>query len=328
MSLHNYTATSIEGKIINFADFKGKMVLIVNVASECGYTAQYAQLQELYENEKLKGRLEIVGFPSNEFGGQEPGSEAEILEFCQVRFGVTFPLTQKTWVKAKTKKHPVYEFLTQKALNEVADYEVKWNFWKFLCDEEGDLLEVFAPDEMEEMVEYMLSDEEDDDDDEEMELLVEDDNAFHFNQTWFFPEDVEIPLDAKTLEIISFWVTETAAAEKHSIEELRFVFCSDETILDLNKQIFQHDYYTDVITCPLSEPGEIIDADIYISVERTDDNAKTQGVSPKNELCRVMIHSILHLCGYDDATPELKQIMREKEDFYLKKLGKVYDFAV
>ena len=303
MSLHNYTAVSIEGKPINFADYKGKMVLIVNVASECGYTKQYAQLQELYENEALKGRFEIVGFPSNEFGGQEPGSESEILAFCQTRFGVTFPLTQKTWVKAKTKRHPVYEFLTKKNLNDVDDYEVTWNFWKFLCDEDGDLLAVFAPDEMEELIEYLLSDDDDEDFDEGEDF--DNDNAFHFGQTWFFPEDVEIPFDEKTLQLLSFWITETATAEKNSIEEIRLVFCSDESILDLNKQILQHDYYTDVITCPLNEPGELLDADIYISTERTADNAKTLGVAPKHELCRVIIHSILHLCGYDDATPEL-----------------------
>lgn len=323
MSLHNYTATSIEGKTINFADFKGKMVLLVNVASACGYTKQYEQLQALYEHGALKGRLEIVGFPSNEFGGQEPGSEAEILAFCQTRFGVTFPLTQKTWVKAKTKKHPVYEFLTQKALNDVDDYEVTWNFWKFLCDEDGDLMDVFAPDEMSELTEYLLAE----DEDEDTAVEQEDDNAFHFHNIWFFPEGVEIPFDEKTLQIITLWVNETITAEGQSCEELRIVFCSDEAILDLNKQILQHDFYTDVITCPLSEPDEPLDADIYISTDRTADNAKTLNVPPKHELCRVIIHSVLHLCGYDDATPELRNAMHEKENFYLEKLTKVYSIS-
>jgi rRNA maturation RNase YbeY len=204
----------------------------------------------------------------------------------------------------------------------VDDYEVTWNFWKFLCDEDGDLMEVFAPDEMEELIEYLLSDDEGDDDE-----LLADDNAFHFGQVWFFPEEVEIPFDEKTLQIISFWMDETAVAEKSSIEEIRLVFCSDEGILDLNKQILKHDYYTDVITCPLNEPDEPIDADIYISTDRTADNAKTYGISPQHELCRVIIHSILHLCGHDDETPELRQAMHEKENFYLAKLAKVYDFS-
>lgn len=139
-TLHDFMIKSLEGKTINFADYKGKKILIVNVASECGYTPQYAQLQELYE--AMGDKLVVVGFPCNDFGGQEPGSEQEIQNFCQVRYGVTFPLTEKIGIKKNT--HPIYQWLTQKSQNNVLDSEVKWNFSKFLIDENGQLLEAFS----------------------------------------------------------------------------------------------------------------------------------------------------------------------------------------
>ena len=126
----------IDGKALSLSDFKGKKILIVNVASECGYTPQYAQLEELYEMKKDK--LVVLGCPSNDFGGQEPGSAQEIVKFCQQNYGVTFPLTEKLGIKQNT--HPLYQWLTQKQKNGVGDYEVAWNFHKFLIDENGNLV--------------------------------------------------------------------------------------------------------------------------------------------------------------------------------------------
>ena len=135
-TFHDFTITSIDGKTINFADYKGKRILIVNVASKCGYTSQYAQLQELYE--EMNGKLVVVGFPCNDFGGQEPGEAAEIQKFCQTTYGVTFPITEKVTIKKDT--HPIYTWLTRKAENGVMDGLVSWNFCKFLIDENGQLV--------------------------------------------------------------------------------------------------------------------------------------------------------------------------------------------
>jgi len=139
-SIHKFTVASIEGREINFADFKGKKIMVVNVASECGFTSQYQQLQEL--SEKFPEQLVIVGFPANNFGAQEPGSNQEIHAFCTSRFGVTFPLTAKVSVKG-TDQTPVYEWLTQKSANGVLDSEVKWNFQKYLLDEQGQLVATY-----------------------------------------------------------------------------------------------------------------------------------------------------------------------------------------
>ncbi len=139
-SIHQYRITGIGGETIDFEAFKGKFVLIVNVASACGYTSQYAQLQEVYDD--LKDKMVIVGVPCNQFGGQEPGTEAEIQQFCKVRYGVTFPLTQKIAVKG-TNQHELYQWLTKKSLNGVQDSEVAWNFQKYLLDTDGHLIKVF-----------------------------------------------------------------------------------------------------------------------------------------------------------------------------------------
>lgn len=133
-SIHQFEIEAIEGGTLDLSDFKGKKMLVVNVASECGYTPQYQQLQELYET--FGNKLVIIGFPANNFGGQEPGTNNEIREFCSRRYGVTFPLTAKIDVKT----HPIYQWLTQKAQNGVLDSEVKWNFQKYLLDENGQLL--------------------------------------------------------------------------------------------------------------------------------------------------------------------------------------------
>jgi glutathione peroxidase len=140
-SIHDFKIKSIEGTEITFLDFKGKKILIVNVASECGYTPQYQQLQELYDN--FKEKLVVVGMPCNDFGGQEPGSDSEIQNFCSVRYGVTFPLATKINILKNT--HPIYLFLTRQSENGLEDSEVRWNFQKYLLDENGFLVRVLQP---------------------------------------------------------------------------------------------------------------------------------------------------------------------------------------
>lgn len=122
-------------------EFKGKKILLVNVASECGFTKQYADLEKLYTT--YKDKLVIIGFPCNQFGGQEPGTEEEIATFCSSKFSVTFPLTTKIDVKGDNQ-HPIYKWLTSKALNGVNDYTVNWNFNKFMLDENGQLIGYFS----------------------------------------------------------------------------------------------------------------------------------------------------------------------------------------
>jgi glutathione peroxidase len=134
-NLHQFQVKTLEGADFNFADLKGKKVLIVNTASECGYTPQYKDLEALYEKYKSKNFV-IVGFPCNDFGGQEPGTGAEIKAFCTKNFGVTFPLMEKVSID----KSPVYQWLTHKTENGVLDAKVKWNFNKFLVDEKGNLV--------------------------------------------------------------------------------------------------------------------------------------------------------------------------------------------
>lgn len=135
-SIHTFTVEGIDDQHIRFADFAGKKIIIVNVASECGFTPQYAQLQELYE--QCQDSLVVVGFPSNDFGGQEPGTNEQIHTFCASRYGVTFPMAAKMKVKG-VDQHPIYRWLTQKSENGVLDSSVNWNFHKFLIDENGHL---------------------------------------------------------------------------------------------------------------------------------------------------------------------------------------------
>lgn len=141
-SIHSFQVKSIdESQVIDFAEFSGKKIMIVNVASACGYTIQYQQLQELYET--FGEKLVIVGLPCNDFGGQEPDTDENIKNFCSVRFGVTFPLTTKIVIKGENI-HPIYAWLTQKSQNGVTDSDVKWNFQKYLLDEKGHLQKVCA----------------------------------------------------------------------------------------------------------------------------------------------------------------------------------------
>lgn len=139
-SIYKFTVNSIDGGKIKFKKFKGKKILIVNTASKCGYTPQYSDLQKLYEAHKDK--LVIIGFPANNFKQQEPGENPEIKAFCSEKYGVTFPLAAKVSV-AGEDMHPLFKWLTQKSQNGVMDAEIKWNFTKFLLDENGTLLKVF-----------------------------------------------------------------------------------------------------------------------------------------------------------------------------------------
>lgn len=138
-SIHRFKVEGLAGETIDFADFKGKKIIVVNVASECGYTAQYQQLQSLYET--FQDRLAIVGFPCNDFGGQEPDSAESIMAFCTRKYGVTFPMAAKIAIRPP-HTDALFAWLTSKAQNEVMDSEVRWNFYKFLLDEKGALFKV------------------------------------------------------------------------------------------------------------------------------------------------------------------------------------------
>jgi glutathione peroxidase len=139
-SIHTFKVTGIDGKQINLAAYKGKKILIVNTASKCGYTPQYESLQKVYD--QYKDKLVILGFPCNQFGGQEPGTNEEIAAFCKANYGVNFPLADKIDVKG-TNIAPIYQWLTQKAQNGVLDANIGWNFNKFLIDENGKMLAYF-----------------------------------------------------------------------------------------------------------------------------------------------------------------------------------------
>ncbi len=140
-SVHEFTLNALNGTPTPLASYKGKVMLIVNVASQCGYTYQYEGLQALYVKYKDKG-LVVAGFPANNFGGQEPGSDAEIGAFCKSKFGVTFPMFSKISV-AGHDKAPLYRFLTDKTANPKTGGEIPWNFTKYLVDRNGKVLARF-----------------------------------------------------------------------------------------------------------------------------------------------------------------------------------------
>jgi len=142
-TIYGFTMDDIDGKPVSLSDFEGKVVLIVNVASKCGLTSQYKELQALYEQYSSKG-LVILAFPANNFLGQEPGTDQEIKAFCSKNYGVTFPVFSKISVKGKDMS-PLYTFLTSKEENGVMDSSVKWNFQKYLIDREGRLVTFFDP---------------------------------------------------------------------------------------------------------------------------------------------------------------------------------------
>ncbi len=136
---YSFKIKTLEGEDFDLASLKGKKVMVVNTASKCGYTPQYGDLEELYE--KYNKKLVIIGFPANNFGNQEPGTALEIRQFCTEKFDVTFPMMEKISVRGEDI-HPLYQWLTSKEKNGVMDSEVKWNFQKYLIDEEGNLVDV------------------------------------------------------------------------------------------------------------------------------------------------------------------------------------------
>lgn len=142
-SVHDFEMVTIDGQKVSLSQYKGKVLVIVNVASKCGLTPQYVDLQEFYEQYKNKG-VEVLGFPANNFGAQEPGTNAEIKEFCTKNYGVTFPMFAKISVKGEDI-HPLYQYLTQKSENGVLDAPVKWNFQKFIVDKNGKVVESIEP---------------------------------------------------------------------------------------------------------------------------------------------------------------------------------------
>ena len=143
-SIHEYIVRLINGQQLPLKEFIGKKLLIVNTASDCGYTPQYEQLQQLYATEKDK--LAIIGFPSNDFKDQEKGTDSEIEQFCKINYGVQFPLTEKVKVVKEDDQHPVFKWLSDKHLNGWNDKQPPWNFSKYLINEEGMLTHCFAPD--------------------------------------------------------------------------------------------------------------------------------------------------------------------------------------
>ncbi|MFT5168389.1 MAG: glutathione peroxidase [Saprospiraceae bacterium] len=153
-SIYQFKVEGIDGNEIRFEDFKGKKILVVNVASQCGYTPQYQQLEELYK--EFKNKMIIIGFPSNDFGGQEPGTNAEIKTFCTLNYDISFPMA----AKVKINEHPVYQWLTKKTLNDKLDSQVAWNFQKYLISENGQLV-TFYPSSVdpldEKIIDWILS---------------------------------------------------------------------------------------------------------------------------------------------------------------------------
>ena len=139
-SIYDSKINTIDGVSIDFNDFKGKYILFVNVASKCGFTKQYAQLEELYQ--AYKNDLVVIGLPCNQFGGQEPGDAQEIKSFCTENFGVSFIITEKINTKGP-ELHPIYAWLTDKKLNGKINSTVKWNFQKYLLNKEGKLIDYF-----------------------------------------------------------------------------------------------------------------------------------------------------------------------------------------
>jgi glutathione peroxidase len=140
MNLYDIKINSLQGKPIHLSDFKNKNILFVNVASKCGFTPQYKDLETLHEN--FKDNLVLIGVPCNQFGKQEPGNASEIEEFCQVNYGVSFLMTEKIDVKGDDQ-HPLYAYLTDKNLNGIKSSSVKWNFQKYLVDTKGNLIDYY-----------------------------------------------------------------------------------------------------------------------------------------------------------------------------------------
>lgn len=141
-TIHDFKAKTIDGKEISLADYKGKMMLVVNTASQCGFTPQYKGLESLYK--EYQEKLVVLGFPCNQFGKQEPGDEKAISSFCELNFGVTFPLFSKVDVNGDNAD-PIYKFLKSSAPGLLGTEAIKWNFTKFLVDQNGKVIKRYAP---------------------------------------------------------------------------------------------------------------------------------------------------------------------------------------
>ena len=142
MSVYQFSATDIRGQEVSLESFKDKVLLIVNTASKCGFTPQFEGLEKLYENLKDDG-LVVLGFPCNQFGNQDPGSEGEIQEFCQLNYGVSFPMFSKVDVNGP-QAHPLFNHLKKQAKGILGSEAIKWNFTKFLISREGEVVERFG----------------------------------------------------------------------------------------------------------------------------------------------------------------------------------------
>ena len=142
-SIYQFEAELLEGETKALADYKGKVMLIVNTASKCGFTPQFAGLEKLYEKYKAQG-LEVLGFPCNQFGGQDPGTNKEIGAFCQRNYGVSFPMFAKVDIKGP-EAHVIFRFLTREAKGILGSQNIKWNFTKFLVGRNGEVLGRYAP---------------------------------------------------------------------------------------------------------------------------------------------------------------------------------------
>jgi glutathione peroxidase len=149
-SVHDFTVDDIHGQPVPLDRFKGEVLLIVNVASECGFTPQYKGLEAMYEKLHDKG-LEVLGFPCNQFGGQEPGGEKEIAQFCEINYGVTFPMFAKVDVNGDNAA-PLYKYLKAEKPGLLGSEAIKWNFTKFLVDREGNVLKRYAPNDTPESI--------------------------------------------------------------------------------------------------------------------------------------------------------------------------------
>ena len=142
-TIYDFEATSISGKPVALAQFEGQVLLIVNTASKCGFTPQFGGLEDLYKTYSAKG-LAVLGFPCNQFGGQDPGADASIAEFCQVNYGVSFPMMAKTDVNGPNA-HPLYKWLCAEAPGLLGSQAIKWNFTKFLVGKDGKVIRRYAP---------------------------------------------------------------------------------------------------------------------------------------------------------------------------------------
>ncbi|GAB1759326.1 glutathione peroxidase [Priestia megaterium] len=143
MSVYEYSAKTIKDEDVSLSNYQGDVLLIVNTASKCGFTPQYKDLQALYEEEKENG-LTVLGFPCNQFGGQEPGSSNDIEQFCELNYGVSFPMFTKVDVKGE-HAHPLFTYLTEQAPGLLGSKAIKWNFTKFLVNRQGEVVKRYAP---------------------------------------------------------------------------------------------------------------------------------------------------------------------------------------